>query len=117
MRSVIAPARELLDGLDGACGGTCKPLDEGGLEDDADLGYGCPELVAVPGRLFAGEPTKLRPEKVFNGEADTGLCPGPRTVRGIVSGVGAEGRLCCEILIVCCPDADAGKSMGREPRC
>ena len=108
---MIAPARELLLKLFCGTGAVCNPFEDVGLDEDADLRW----APAVPGRLDTGvagcEFARVSPEKVLSGEADTGLCP----TWGIMSGVGAEGRRCCEMLGTA--EETAGNSIGNEARC
>lgn len=74
-----APASELLDISVPTGGGTCIPLDDEGLEEDAESSpadTGRP--FAVPGRLETGVTgvlARVSPEKVFSGDEAIGLCP------------------------------------------
>ena len=116
VRSTMAPARELLDGLFLKGGVTCIPTEDAGREPDGCLGKGAMWPLAVLGRLdtgVEGKLARLRPAKVFDGDAETGLCPG--AVCANVSAAGAEGRRCCPMAGG--TEVSTGRSIGMEARC
>ena len=71
VRSMIAPARELLDAFCDTGDGTCMLRDEGGREVDGPAWPGW--TPAEVGLLETGEPAKVRPVKLLSGDADAGL--------------------------------------------